>query len=558
MSRTCSLRAATATVLLFAVVAVLPLLSDAALEPIIYTIRVPSPESHIAEIEVAIPTEKHPSIELVMAVWSPGFYRVEDYAGKVQKLTARTSDGTAVKAEQTRKNRWSIFTNGANRVVVNYSLRCDGRSVTTNWVGSDYAIFNGPATYLTLPEHAERPQELHFELPPAWRQSVTSLDGAADGQANHYQAPNFDILADSPIVAGNLTIHEFDVTGSTHFIVDFGDVGQWDGNLAAQKLRLIAEEHGRLLGGLPFKRYLFLNAFRPGAGGLEHLNSTLLTSAPARCNAPTLPWLKFVSHEYFHAINVKRLRPVELGPFDYENPPKTASLWISEGLTSYYGDLAVTRSGVGSERDFLLGMSAQIRQLQNSPGRLVQTLEQSSRDVWTSSYSGVGGNNKTTVSYYVKGSIVGFLLDARIRHVTDDTRSLDDVMRLAFRRYSGSRGFKPEEFQAVAVEVAGVELDGFFRRALASTEELDYSEMLEWFGLRFAPQSDPPDPARTWMLEARPDATDAQKRRLQRLLAPGIPRGSAPAGSRPQPLSAHESLAHHILLRGHPAPCPTP
>jgi predicted metalloprotease with PDZ domain len=535
MYRTRSLRAATAAFLLFAIVAVLPLLSETTLEPIIYTIRVPSPESQIAEIEVAVPTEKHSSIELMMAVWSPGFYRVEDYADKVQKLTACTSAGTAVKVEQTQKNRWLISTNGANTVVVNYSLQCDGRTVTTNWVGSDYSIFNGPATYITLLEHTERPQEVHFELPPAWKQTVTSLDGAADGQANHYQAPNFDILADSPIVAGNLTIHDFDVAGSMHYIVDFGDVGQWDGKLAAQKLRLIAEEHRRLLGSLPFRRYVFLNAFRPGAGGLEHLNSTLLTSVPARSNAPTLPWLKFVSHEYFHAINVKRLRPVELGPFDYENPPKTTSLWISEGLTSYYGDLAVTRSGVGSAQDFLLGISAQIRQLQNSPGRLVQTLEQSSLDVWTSSYSGVGGNNKTTVSYYVKGSIVGLLLDAKIRHVTNDTRSLDDVMRLAFGLYSGSRGFKPDEFLAAAAAVAGVELDGFFGRALASTEELDYSEMLEWFGLRFAPQSNPPDPAKTWLLEVRPDATDAQKRHLQHLFAPGIPRGSATAGSQQQP-----------------------
>lgn len=257
---------------------------------------------------------------------------------------------------------------------------------------------------------------------------------------------------------------------------------------------------------------------------MEHLNSTLLTSSSARSATATLPWLKFVSHEYFHAINVKRLRPIELGPFDYENPPRTESLWISEGLTTYYGDLGVIRSGVGTPRDFLTGMSSQIRQLQNAPGRLVQTIEQSSLDVWTNSNSGVGGNANTTVSYYVKGLILGFLLDARIRHVTDDAKSLDDVMRLAYKRYSGERGFKPEEFQATAAEVAGVDLKEFLRRALASTEELNYTEMLDWFGLRFAPQSDPPDPAKAWMLEARPDATDAQMRHFQRLMAPSIDR----------------------------------
>jgi predicted metalloprotease with PDZ domain len=243
----------------------------------------------------------------------------------------------------------------------------------------------------------------------------------------------------------------------------------------------------------------------------------MLTSS-GRSASPTLSWLNFASHEFFHAINVKRLRPVELGPFDYERPPRTASLWISEGLTSYYGNLAVVRAGAATPQDFLAGMSSQIRQLQNTPGRLVQTLEQSSLDVWKGTNSGIGGDPAKTVSYYVKGCIVGFLLDARIRKATNDGKSLDDAMRLAYERYSGIRGFTPEEFQRTVSETAGTDLKDFFRRTLATTEELDYSEALDWFGLCFARQGE--NPKTGWTLEVRADATDAQVLHFQRLTAP--------------------------------------
>src|SRR5262249_20970280 len=143
--------------------------------------------------------------------------------------------------------------------------------------------------------------------------------------------------------------------------------------------------------------------------------------------------------------------------------------------------------------------------------------EQSSLDVWSSGTSGVGRDNAKTVSYYVKGPVVGFLLDAKIRRATGGERSLDDLMRLAYERYAGERGCTPEQFRATSEEVTGVDLKEWFRRALASTEELDYSEALDWFGLRFAPSE---DPAKAWKLEVRADAAEVQKNHLRALLEP--------------------------------------
>jgi predicted metalloprotease with PDZ domain len=491
-------------------------------DAIVYSIRFPAPEKHIAEVEVKVPTENRPTIDLMMAVWSPGFYRVEDYASRVLELSARAADGKSLTVEQSRRNRWQIQTAGAPAVTVSYRLKCEERSVTKNWVGEDYAVLNGPATFLTLVEQGRRPHEVRIELPATWKRSVTGLDAARDGAANHYLAADYDTLADSPIVAGNPVVAEFDVEGSKHSLAAVGNVGDWDAQRAARDLEKIVRANRSMWGFLPFKRYVFLLAFRPGGGGLEHLNSTLVTTNPkgVHTHGGYRSWLGLVSHEYFHAYNVKRLRPVELGPFDYEKGPRTSGLWVAEGLTTYYGDLMVGRAALATPQDFLARLSSHIAQLQKTPGRLVQTLEQASLDVWTSSFSGIGGGSKT-VSYYVKGPVVGFLLDARIRHATGGAKSLDDLMKLAYERYSGAHGFTAEEFYKTAEEVAGVNLKEWFRKAISSTEELDYTETLEWFGLRFA--------AKTWQLDLRPDASPMQKARVAAWLGAASAGAAAPS-----------------------------
>jgi predicted metalloprotease with PDZ domain len=492
-----------------------------AVEPITYTVKFPTPAQHRAEVEAVYPPDGRASIELMVPIWTPGFYRVENYAGKVHALAARTPDGKALSVEHPRKNRWTIATGGVRKLVVRYQLQCDSRSVTTNWVGDDLAILNGAATFLTLVEPGPRPHDIHMELAANWKQSLTGLDAAPDGKANHYRAADFDTLVDSPIIAGNLDSHAFDVAGSKHLVVNAGDFAAWNGKRAAADLEKLVGEHRRLWGFLPFERYLFLCVFRRGGGGLEHKNSTLLT---ANAEAMRLPasyrsWLIFVSHEYFHAFNVKRLRPVELGPFDYEKEPRTSGLWVAEGLTCYYDALLTTRAGLATPKDFLDRLSGTIQRLQKSPGRLRQTLEQASLDVWTSSFSGLGGGDKT-VSYYVKGPVVAFLLDAKIRRATRGAKTLDDVMKLAYQRYSGAKGFTAEQFRATTEEVAGVELRAWFEKSVRSTEELDYAEALDWFGLRFASGE---ASAKSWRLEVRDDIAPAQRGRLKAWLEPARP-----------------------------------
>jgi predicted metalloprotease with PDZ domain len=490
---------------------------------IVYTMRFPSLEGHLAEIDVSFPSAGRPTLDLTLPTWSPGYYGAGNYARSIQEFTATSASGAALTVEKPQDNHWRIATGGAAEIRVHYRLLCQSTFVTGSWVGPDFAVINGPSTFITIDDGSGPRQkaayEVRLDVPAIWPQVATSLNPVG-GQPHSYGADNYDLFIDSPIILGKIEEHSWDVPGTHFTLADFGDVGSWNGAHAAASLQRIVDEHRRMLGGrLPFDHYVFLNAFRRGAGGLEHSNSSLLSSGPApKDPEATIRWLNYVSHEFFHAINVKRLRPVELGPFDYEHVPRTPSLWISEGLTTYYGDLAVARSGVGTEKDFLADISGLIKNVQTSPGHLVQTLQDASLDVGRSGGSGVGGNRQATVSYYDKGPIVGLLLDAKIRRASNGARSFDDVMRLEVKRWSGEHGFTPEEFQSTAAEASRMDLKAFFHSTLETVDELDYTEMLDWFGLRFA--STEAGGPNAWSLEVRPEATAAQKAHLAALLAP--------------------------------------
>jgi predicted metalloprotease with PDZ domain len=274
-----------------------------------------------------------------------------------------------------------------------------------------------------------------------------------------------------------------------------GESGVWNGPASATDVEKIAAELVRLWGETPYDRYVFLNMITEAGGGLEHRNSTLLMTSRWATSARSsyLRWLALVSHEQFHAWNVKRLRPIELGPFDYENEVHTESLWVVEGITSYYADLVVRRADLSTTEEYLEALSRQIRGLQTTPGRQVQPVALASYDAWIKYYRADENSPNTSVSYYTKGAVIGFLLDMRIRAATGGRNSLDDLMRLAYERFSGPRGYTPEQFRTVADEVAGVDLSAWFARALDSTEELDYDEALSWLGLEFAEDADEPD-----------------------------------------------------------------
>jgi predicted metalloprotease with PDZ domain len=459
-------------------------------EPIVYTLRFPKPSTHYVEIEAEVPTGRKQQIELMMAVWTPGSYLIREFERNVEGLVARTRSGQAASVHKTRKNRWAITTAGEASVIVSYRVYCREMSVRTNWIEDGFALLNGAPTFLTLVEpDAKRPHDVRIELPAAWRSVVTALPRAAGNAPTAFRAPDFDTLVDSPIVLGTPAIHEFEVAGKPHYLVNTNEGGVFDGHRAATDVQRIVEQNRQFWGGLPYDRYWFLNMIVEAGGGLEHRDSQVIMSGrfATRIRRTYVNWLTLVSHEFFHAWNVKRLRPIELGPFDYEHEVHTKSLWIAEGLTDYYGHLQLRRTGLTTESEFLDALSDAIERLETTPGRLVLPLEQASYDAWIKFYRPDENSSNTSVSYYTKGEVVGFLLDATIRRATGGARGLDDVMREAYQRFSGARGYTSSDFRNVAREIAGTELEPFFVRALETTEDLSYDDALDWYGLRFKP-----------------------------------------------------------------------
>ena len=457
-------------------------------DPIRYTLRFPAPHTHYVEVEAVFPTGGRPQVDLMMAVWTPGSYLIREYERHVEAMAATGPGGRTFGAVKTAKNRWRIDTGGAATVTVTYRVYGREMTVRNNWVDAGFAMLNGAPTFITLAERTPRPHELRLELPAAWKGSATALMPLA-GQPHTYRAEDFDTLVDSPIVVGNPVVKTFDVDGKAHHLVLEGDPALVDADRIAADLKKIVEAGKAAMGPFEYPHYYFLNMVVETGGGLEHKNSFLTMSSRfvTRTRQPYINWLSLAAHEYFHNWNIKRLRPVELGPFDYETENHTRSLWVAEGVTDYYGALLVRRAGIATTPEYLDLLSNSIEAVQTRPGRRVQSAEMASFDTWIKQYRPDENSPNTSIDYYDKGATIAFLLDAKIRKASGGGKTLDDAMRLAYGRYSGATGFTPEQFQRAMSETAGTDLSAWFAQVLTTTDELDFSEALDWFGLRFAP-----------------------------------------------------------------------
>ncbi len=480
-----------------------------------YTVSFPEPAAHYAEVQMAVPAD---TSELMAAVWTPGSYLVREYARNFDELKAFDASGKPVTIEKSSKNRWKL---GAGAASVKYRVYGREMAVRTNWVEPQFAFLNGAATFLTVPGKLEEACEVSVQMPAGWTSVVTSLDKAGD---NKFRAHDYDELVDSPFLCGSPEISRFQVDGKEHMLVTLNADGQWDLPKAAQDVEKIVRVNQAFWGGLPYPRYVFMNLLVESRGGLEHKNSTALMASrfDGRTREQYLKWLILASHEYFHVWNVKRLRPVELGPFNYETENYTPSLWIAEGFTAYYESVMVRRAGLMNDKEFLKEMAATLESVETTPGRDVQSVRDSSYDAWIKFYRPNENSVNSVISYYDKGAAIAFILDAKIRQETGGEKSLDDVLRLANQRYGeGKPGYTEAQFIALINEVAGADLTPLIHRMTATTEPLDYAPALKYYGLKLAPPDAPAEG------ESEPAWLGAKtKVENGRLLVTAVPRGT--------------------------------
>ena len=438
-----------------------------------YEIDFSETQNHYLHVTARFETSKAKT-EMMMATWTPGSYLIREYARHIDSMTITDQAGQAVEFEKTQKNRWIMATEGVESVTLKYRLYCNEMTVRTNWTGKAFSMINGASTFITPVEAREQKHVVQLNLPKQWKRSACALDNPES--PHKYIADSYDELLDNPIVAGNVQLYPFDVDGVPHQLVNVGESGYWDGVKAAADLKKMVVAHHEIWGNVPYKKYLFINMIAEAGGGLEHDNCTLIMTSRWSFRNPEKyqDWLSLASHEFFHTWNVRRLRPRNLVRYDFENEMYTRSLWIAEGITSYYQDIALVRSGLITREEFLKQLSSTIEKVQGRPGRKVQSLSDCSYDTWIKFYRPDENSSNTRISYYAKGAVAAFLLDAKIRKATKGKRSLDDVMRKMYADYSED-GYTPDDFRDTASEVAGKDLSEWFTKAIDSTSELDFS-----------------------------------------------------------------------------------
>jgi predicted metalloprotease with PDZ domain len=484
-----------------------------------YRLEIVDPASHLLEVSIRVPFTDAP-LEFQMPAWSPGRYVVYDFARNVQDATAGDARGRPLAVQKVDKQTWRVAASAAEKpVTFAYRVFADDLSGTFSQLNSSHANINGASVFMYVVGHKANPVHLTIDAPAGWR-TVSGLGGTSSS----FNTPNYDVLIDNPIeIAPSFDLRTFQVDGRTYNVMthQLGDHEEPD-KFAADVERIVRAESA-IMGGPPdLERYAFLIHFAPDAvagDGMEHLYATQIIRTHELGEGRSYDGLlEVTAHEFFHTWNVKRLRPAELGPWDYTKENYTRSLWIAEGITSYYSNLVLARAGLWDHERFLKAFTTQILNLQETPGRRLMSLEQSSFDTWYYVAPHVRQRTNTrnvSVNYYNKGQVVGALLDLEIRHRTNSTKSLDDVFRLLYTRfyvespaesyYFKGKGYKPADFLAAVNEVSGSNFSDFFAKYVSGVDELDYNTPFGYAGLTLEKEKN------GYRIEERRSATPEQK-----------------------------------------------
>ena len=452
-----------------------------------YLVRMPQPWTHYFEVAMSITGIARDVLDLAMPVWTPGSYLVREFARNVQEFSADDGSGNTLEWSKISKNTWRIRSRRAPRLNVNYRVYAFERSVRTSFLDDTHGTINGASLFLFVAGFLDTPHRLTVEPAPCWTQVTGGLD-RAPGEKDTFVAPDYDTLIDCPFEIGTHQVLEFLVAAVPHRVAIYG-LGNHDPDRICTNLQKIVTRALEIFGPIPYSHYTFIiHLTSEGGGGLEHANSTLLQVSrwTFKPEENYIQFLELAAHEYFHVWNIKRIRPKELGPLDFNGENYTRQLWVSEGFTDYYEGQILRRAGFLTVGQYLEGVTKTIRDLQEVPGRLVESIAEASFDAWIKFYRQDPNFPNKSVSYYLKGGLIALLLDLEIRKRAEG-RSLDDVLRHLYARYWQNlrRGFSEAELRAACEKFAGGSLEEFFADYCYGTRELDFARYLEYAGLRF-------------------------------------------------------------------------
>ncbi|HEX4998066.1 MAG TPA: PDZ domain-containing protein [Terriglobia bacterium] len=469
---------------------------------IAYRLSMPQPASHLfhVSIDVEVPAGAAPAtVDFQMPRWQPGRYSIGDFAANVQEFSARAGASPLAFAKADDQT-WRVSTRGARAFNVTYKVFGNDLSGTFAQLDVTHASYTGGELFMYVPNHKQDSVELHVDAPPGWR-VVNGRTETPDQRDWKY--PNYEILIDNPTEVGpNWTLDTFRVDGKNYRVVVHSRAGE-GGRRAelVRNLEKIVHAEVAMWGPPEFETYTFMihyAADNDSWDGMEHLVSTQIILPGALADSGALDnTLETAAHEFFHVWNVKRLRPVEFGPWDWTRPAQTRSLWIAEGLTNYYGHVMLQRAGIWGEERLLDELSVIISNVENAPGsKLMSPVDASLAAPFIDAAVHRQRTNldNTSITYYYRGEIVGLVLDLLIRGKSGGKRSLDDVLKRMYDEfyvkspnatyYLKGRGYTDEDFVRVLSAVAGEDMKGFYDRHIRGVEPLPFNEALRYVGLQ--------------------------------------------------------------------------
>jgi len=463
-----------------------------------YNLDLARPTTHLMEVEITVAQVRAATLDFAMPAWAPGRYAIYDFAKNVQEFTAQGANGQNLPWTQPDKQTWRVDTqNCGGSVRVSYEVFGNNLSGSFSQFDASHANINGASVFMYLVGHKPNPLSLRIHPPPGWK--IISGFSLSLTQ-NAFEIPNYDILVDTPLeISPDCSVDEFEEDGKTFRVaVHSYDDQDKDRSGLIEGLKKIVHSEMAMMPVPDFSHYTFIFHFAPDVSmgdGMEHLNSTEIIVSGSLSGGALSQALEIAAHEFFHLWNVKRLRPAGLGPFDYTKEVYTKSLWFAEGVTTYYSYLNLLRAGLWTQRDFLKRMASEIQTIRYEPGRKLMSAESSSFHAWFFDRSPQMQETNfanTTISYYDKGALLGMLLDLAIRSRTDGKKSLDDVLRLLYRKFYESppasyylrgRGYEERDILAAVNQVAGSDFTPFFKRYVTGTAPLPYDEILSKAGL---------------------------------------------------------------------------
>jgi predicted metalloprotease with PDZ domain len=463
----------------------------AASQPISYLLDLRHPPTHRMAVTMTV-AQAPPATQIQFPAWN-ALYQIRDFVRGVQHVTAQC-DGRPDKLLRVDLNTWRSTAEPCATLEVRYDVYINEEGIFSSVLNQDHCYMNLAMLLFYLPQEREREAHIRFLLPGGWMLATLLDDGKKPGE---YAAPNYDALVDSPAEAAPAPrsategpLHEFSYVqnGATYRAVVYADPADYSPDRLLASLQKITAAETALMHDVPFSRYTFILHFPrgPGGGGMEHKNGAAISVPANRLRSDWGSFESVAAHEFFHAWNVKRVRPQNLEPVDYIHGNDTRDLWFSEGVTSTYGDLTLLRAGLIPRQEFYRRLGDEIRNLQQRPARLWQSVEESGREAWLEKYPDYHRPERS-ISYYNKGELVGFLLDLAIRHSTGGQHSLDDVMRGLNTDFAQrGRFFTQSDLRAMIAGIAPTftGLDEFFHDYVEGTAELDYGAYLGFAGLR--------------------------------------------------------------------------